>query len=439
MKSLWLFCLIALGQGVHAQEQIQYKDKVADYVVVSGDTIRGITLRTLGSVDFWEANWRLNPTVADPDLLRIGQSLRIITSREVIAERARIELATNNAEKRVQRSDWLRATVGDEVAEGDAIRTRERSTAVLRFSPGSQLRLGEFSQVYLTRKETTLAGIDRGSVEISEGDVEVVFESLNRPAAEIELISGGSTVTTAPDAAGLGQIRAGKVGDGGSRVMVYSGASKVSAAGESVSVATGMGTRVPASGPPAAPEKLLAAPQLDKTDLHWNYSNGILAWTSVAGARSYTLELCGDRACEQLVLRRSAISGTDLQLQPQQPGNYYFRVSALSASGLDGYFSKPGTLEISDAKADLEGPMIVVKPGHGFFVGLDGKSIAGASSSLEVAASDERSGLASLQWRYGDEAFRPLVGNTLKLKAGLLELQAFDALGNEQRLSYRIE
>lgn len=440
MKTAWLSSLIlfAAASLAVADEGLRYKDQVVDYTVVAGDTLRGITERTLGSDTFWEANWKLNPQVRDPDLLSIGQRLRIIAVREVIAERARVEQVVNRTEKRFESSSWLEAEVGDEVSDGDAVRTRARSTAVLRFNASSVLRLGEFSQVFLARKETTLAGIDRGSVEITEGDVDVVFEKLSRRGTEIELISGASTVRTAPDAQGLGEIRAGKVESGGSRVMVYTGSSTVSAAGASVKVASGEGTRVPEKGPPAPPEKLLPAPQLDAADLVWNYSNGILRWAEVSGARSYTLALCRDPDCADIVLRKTELSQDWLQIDPQAVGTYFFRVLGVSASGLDGYMSAAGRLQITDANPDLEAPMIAVTPVGRFFSADQGKMIAGPDARLSLTIVDERSGVASVEWRWDDAPFAAHDGQEIALHPGTLQIRATDALGQQQLISYQV-
>lgn len=433
-------CLWTGAAVAQPADNVQYEDEITTYTVVQGDTIRGLTKRMLGSADFWEANWRLNPTVADPDLLRIGQKLRLIESRKVIAERARIEAATNRTEKLLTQSDWSKAEIGDEIAQGNAVRTRARSTAILRFNASSSLHLGEYSQVFLTRKETTLRGIDRGSVEITEGDVDVVFAALNRAAAEIELISGNSKVIAAPDAAGEGQIRAGRSEQGDTRVMVYNGASTVSAAGESVLVETGMGTSVPVSGPPTPPEPLLPAPTLLDERLAWNYGNGLIRWKSVSASNSYVLEVCADAQCQSLALRQVDIKNTAWQLGELAAANYYYRVSAVSDSGLQGYQSAVGTLQISDATPDLDPPMIVASPVTGGFHRTDaGEWIAGPNAHLRIHATDKRSGLALLEHRYDDANFVPLTAQSVALRAGVLEIRASDALDQQSLVRYRIQ
>jgi hypothetical protein len=445
MNKQWIVLLAGLfAHG--ALVAVEYKDQVSDYTVVAGDTIQGITRHTLGADTFWQANWALNPAVANPNVLRIGQILRIITAREIIAERARVELATNEIEKQLKAKPWAPATVGDQIGDGEAIRTRAKSTAVLRFNANSMLRLGEFSQVFLAKKETTLAGVDRGSVEVTEGDVDVVFEKLSSAKTDIEIISGTSSVRAAADALGSGAVRAGKLSGGGARVMVFSGVSEVKAAGAAVRVGAGMGTTVPQSGPPHAPEKLLGAPLFRDASLRWNYNNGRIYWQPVEKAASYTLELCQDRQCSALAWRKTGIKlPTDAipmwQLNDLPAASYFVRVLAQSASGLDGYPSRLMPLVIEQGEPDTLAPMLTLQPKSGFFTSASGALLAGPQARALIFAHDEQSGLAQLRYRFNSGELQMLATAQpaeIALESGFLEVSAVDQLGQEQRMQYQI-
>ena len=191
---LALTCILA-GLCTPALARPVYEDRVDDYIVVAGDTISDITEDILGDETFWEDNWKLNPQVRDPDLLRIGERLRIIMSRKVIAEAAQVTEAVNRTEKMITQPRWQPATAGDTLASGQGLRTREKSTAELRFNAESSLRLGEFSQVFLAKKETTLRGVDRGSIQVERGAVDLIFAPIAKPKTRIEIIAGTSTTT----------------------------------------------------------------------------------------------------------------------------------------------------------------------------------------------------------------------------------------------------
>jgi hypothetical protein len=417
--------------ALHAQPV--YQDKVEPYVVKPGDTISHITYRLLGDVTFWEDNWKLNPQVRDPDRLRIGQVLQIITERKVIAESARVIEAINRTEKLQRASEWERAAVGDELASGNGLRTRENSTAELRFNAESSLRLGEFSQVFLARKDTSLRGVDRGQVTVERGAVDLVFEPLKRRRTEIELIAGPASAKPSVQPGQKTEMRAGTTEDGGARVMVYRGQSAVSAAGTQVAVQQGMGTAVPEQGPPAPPEKLLAAPQISETALRWNYSNGLLRWQPVAGSAGYRLEVCADPDCRSLLQSARITADTvQHQVQPLTEGVHYWRVLALSASGLDGYPSDAATVEVTDPAPDLSGPMLALLPVSGFVVAGDGAVHLGPAARLRVVAQDEQSGAERIEIGQGDR-WRVLdaedVLDVATLDGGLV-LRSYDALGN---------
>ena len=394
-------CLIV---SVGANAAPVYDDRVEDYTVIAGDTISGITKRLLGEETFWEDNWKLNPQVRDPNLLKIGQRLRIITSRKVIAEAAQVVEAVNRTEKMLARPSWQPATSGDTLGSGQGLRTREKSTAELRFNAESSLRLGEFSQVFLAQKETTLRGIDRGSIQVEQGDVDLVFTPLDKPKTRIEIIAGPSTTTPVISAGKPTELRTGTTADGGSRVMMFAGNSDVSAGGSAVAVNQGMGTRVPDSGPPMTPEKLLDAPLVAESTQSWNYSNGKLHWSAVGAAAGYVVTICADAECSEIRQRAQVVSSAlSLQVMPLPIGTSHWRVHAVSANGLDGYPSASAMVEVTDARPDLDPPMLALQPLSGFVDGPDGAVRLGPKALLQPVAHDEQSGVLRIEIRYDSD------------------------------------
>ena len=427
--------LLALAGSAVAQPV--YEDRVEPYVVKSGDTISHITHRLLGDSTFWEDNWKLNPQVRDPDKLRIGQVLQIIVERKVIAQSARVVQAVNQTEKMLQKPRWEHAAVGDELGSGQGLRTRENSTAELRFNAESSLKLSEFSQVFLASKNTSLRGVDRGQATVERGAVDLVFEPLAKPKTRIELIAGSASARPTVAPGKRAEIRAGATDDGGAKVMVFRGDSAVTAGGAEVAVAEGMGTRVPEKGPPAPPEKLLPAPTILDASLRWNYSNGLLQWSAVDGAAGYRIEICADDQC-QAPRETATLPGNALlhQVRPLPEGDSFWRVLALSASELDGYPSAVGHILVDDATPDLEGPMLTLVPASGFVVGADGAVRLGPNAQLRLDAFDEASGVALIET--GDGAsWQPVDVGTLLSLGALPEgrrLRASDVLGNSTEL-----
>jgi hypothetical protein len=133
--------------------------------------------------------------------------------------------------------------------------------------------------------------------------------------------------------------RARRASGGGAQVMVFEGVSNVEAGGGSVEVPRGMGTSVPQGGRPLPPEKLLPAPQVlaPVPGTAYGQSNPRLSWRPVAGAASYTVEVCVDAGCGQVVDRATRVAGTRWAPEGLPLGELHFRVMAVSASGLDGF------------------------------------------------------------------------------------------------------
>jgi hypothetical protein len=140
--------------------------------------------------------------------------------------------------------------------------------------------------------------------------------------------------------------------------MVYGGAGEVEARGVKVDVPRGMGTSVPPGGAPQPPEKLLPAPEAlgPAAAASFDYANPIFSWEAVPGAASYTLEVCRDPVCGQLVLRQTGITQTRWDSDELPRAELYWRVLAVAASGLDGFSSMPRSFGVrSRWRRPLEG------------------------------------------------------------------------------------
>ena len=214
----------------------------------------------------------------------------------------------------------------------------------------------------------------------------------------------------------------------------------------STRVGAGMGTKVPQSGPPQTPEKLLAAPILRDAFLRWNYNNGRINWHAVERAASYTVELCKDSQCNALAWRKTGVkppAGAEpmLQLGDLPAADYFVRIIAETASGLDGYPSKLTALVIEKNEPDVLAPMLALQPKSGFYLTESGTALAGPQARVLVFAYDEQSGLAQLRYRFNAGEFQVLPSDQpaeIAVETGLLEVSAIDHLGQEQRVRFRI-
>ena len=329
---------------------------VESYVVRQGDTLAKLARRHLGPEAAWNTNVAVNPDLPDPNIIKLGEVINIITGyeqpapvvavEEVAVYQAVIEQIFNVVEKNVERSNWSGAIEGDRLFPLDAVRTLENSSAVLQFDGATTVLVTEYSQIYLRALEAQDSGVSRSEIEIRSGETELRLEQINAPQQQIEINVAGTITRPARGADGNNSTRARKVGNDRSQVMVYEGSSAVESAGVSVAVETGMGTTAIAGQAPAEPERLLPAPEIHALDGELFAANIEFSWESLDGAAAYRLDVCKDRRCTQPILNQRGIPETTFTVPSLPVGISYWRVTAVSESGLDGFTGLPGELKI---------------------------------------------------------------------------------------------
>ncbi|HEY0553163.1 MAG TPA: LysM peptidoglycan-binding domain-containing protein [Thermoanaerobaculia bacterium] len=336
------------------------------HTVRPGETLRGIAAQFLGSQERWPEIHRLNPGIADPDRIAPGLRIRIPSVLSSFPA-ARLNLLSREVEDQPSPIPWHSAQVGDVLVERDGVRTHRKSSAEMQFLDGARLTVTEDSLIFLHRSGNTLRGTPKKSIEIVQGQAELDARSGSAaPAPEVEIVVGTTRATSRPDSQGAARTRARKADEGSAKLMAYGGDSEVEAGGAKVAVKRGMGTSVAPQGPPSPPEPLLPAVVLGEpaSGADRACANPGLSWTAVPQADSYIVEVCRDPGCGTLVDRHVGAPGdTATAWRPAAlpVAELYWRVTARSRSGLDGYPSeaarlrvtsdRPGTGEIAAAGA----------------------------------------------------------------------------------------
>ena len=393
-------------------------DTIGSYVVRPGDTLEDITVRYLGTPSLWKENWRLNPQIKNPHLLRIGERLRIIVSRKLPPRSAEIRDLSHRVDEKPHPNPWTRARAGDLLKEKDGVRTFRNASALLAFDDGTNLDLTENSLVFLRAIRKTLTGQARDTIEVVDGQADLKAHPRRPDSLDLQVLVGGATVTPQPGRAGTAYSRARKPASGGAELMVYGGKADVAASGAKVEVPAGMGTAVPKGKPPLPPEKLLPAPKLltPPPNARVAWSNPVLTWRAPTGAASATVEVFSDRACTVLIDRATGLDAASYRPHQLPAGTLYWRVTAVSTHGLDGYPSRPRRLIITHAEPDLEPPVVVIVPGA-HAVAVPAGILAGSGAKLGIATHDDVSGVASVMIRWDGAAWHKLHGRTVPVPA----------------------
>lgn len=312
------------------------------HVVRPGDTMEGLAERFLGSSQLWRELHRLNPDVQDPDLLHPGQRLRIFLERPTPEPSAQIVSTARRVNQLPRPAPWRPAAEGDVLLEKDGVRTEKSASARLLFDDGVALTMSEDSLVFIRRQTRASAPSPRKEIEVELGQADVESSPTANRASSIEVVVGGARAASTVEAGKPLKARSRKSESNTAQFMVFDGQSTVAAAGKKVEVPAGSGTTVAPKSPPAPPEPLLPAPGgLEPgADGEFDRSAPRLAWQAVPGAASYTVEVCRDPACGSLAEIQRGVAGASAAPRESLEGELFWRVTAVAASGLDGFPSR---------------------------------------------------------------------------------------------------
>jgi hypothetical protein len=262
------------------------------------------------------------------------------TAGRAAAPRIEVRAVAEHVERQAPPAPtWIPTLLGDLLAPSQGIRTQERSSTELGFQDGSRLRLSELAVVFVRRLERSGAGALQGTLEVSAGQAELELARPPAVAAMLEVLVGNARVTPRSVSAEPAKLRARHNANGAAQFMLYAGETEVTAGGRAVRLRRGWGTSVAAGETPKAPEPLLEAPMpwVPAPAASFDHSNPSFSWDPQRGAESYTIEICRDPACGELLQRATGLqvshwTSDDLPLE-----TLYWRVTAVSRAGLDGY------------------------------------------------------------------------------------------------------
>ncbi len=406
--AIFSIVVLGLGSGARAQGQAaaSKEEKTVWYVVRPGDTLRTLTDRYLGSEERWEENWKLNPELENPNRIFPGQAIRLLLPTEVPADGALLRQISNRVEDQPTPLDWTEARKNAILRPRDGIRTYEASSADLVFPDDTSMVVTELSTVFISEGSQTAEQVDRTQIEIVVGQADLESSSTSSDLGQFEIVIGDAKAMprAGKDSAGKSsgmQTRARRSEGGSAQLMVYSGESSLAAAGAELTVGTGMGSSIPEGKPPTPPKKLLPAPEgkIPAAAAQLATPSPAFRWNPVLGARRYTLEVCSDERCGVLVERVQGLADPAWQATKLPVEKLYWRVTAVSASGLDGYPSTSQPFEILSAVADTEAPDVKIdftgpqRVGPRF--GLNDSWIVGPGGEIEITVVDGGSGVGS--------------------------------------------
>lgn len=318
------------------------KPKVRTYTVQPGDSIWSIAETFYGSGSKYQIIYKHNKFIGlPPYILKPGQVLTLPVGD--LTPEAQVEWLQRQVKAKPPRSlDWLDANKKMNLWTLYKVSTGDESAVHIVFEDESDLRLGDNALLVIyggtkdkaktKRREKTRVlleeGVARGGLAaLDAGSQPMVVET---PSGIFELASQ------------LAQVQ---VMAASSAVSVYQGKATVQSAGEAVEVKEGFGTVVKKGKRPEKPRPLPAPPDWEITGgggaVAVVPAGGVAsfeaAWKKVPGAHTYRVELAHDAGFKRVPVNVEVdATTTRFSLDKIPTGNYFARISARDASGLEG-------------------------------------------------------------------------------------------------------
>ncbi|MEM7355684.1 MAG: LysM peptidoglycan-binding domain-containing protein [Acidobacteriota bacterium] len=414
LRVLPVFILLLASQPAWAQDDTKGAESrdFGWYIVRPADTLRGLAARFLGSEDRWQEVWKLNQDIVDADRIYPRQKIRLPLPTKTPATGALVRQLANRVEDQPTPLSWNDAQENEVLRARDGLRTFESASADLVFPDQTRLVVTEKSTIFIGEEAPAQEAVDRTQIEIVLGQADLEGASVSADTSQFEIVLGDAKATPRASGNQAVQTRARRVGEG-AQLMVYSGESQLAAAGAELTVGTGMGSSVAEGEPPTPPEKLLPAAEglVPEAGARLATPRPTFHWQPVDGARSYTLEICRDPRCGALFQRVQELTEPSWAPDKLPVEQLYWRVTAVSPSGLDGYPTSGRGFEILSAVEDRTPPGIRiaftgpqrVAPRQG----LNEHWIVGPGMAIEVEVDDNSSGVESWTPSIDGEAIAP--------------------------------
>lgn len=463
--------------------------EMQEYRVQPGDSCPSIAQRLYGDVGRIDLIHQHNPGLGRlPHRLVAGQVLRLPRSAQGAGaprSDARVTFVRNRVD--AYTPEQHRARRDEALARGHRLGTLDASSAELTFIDETQLQLGENTLVVvLGRAARRLDAGEPVETRLERGTLRASLAALAGVSPEPSTQASTQTPTRTPSTAPAssptrlavqtaGGARA-QLGAGSSivdvdarattRLSVHQGSSRLSAAGRTVDVREGFGSRADRGRAPRPPQPLPAAPTWtapfaplalvdgdERAELRGTYARGSSGPAPVV----WHVQLSRDDRFNDLVVdARVPAAVTNLDAQVGE-GRYFARVSAVDADGFEGPPSAVASVRVARVAHDPGGPgrRASVRVSDGTLCALDGGSLAPITGPLELAplrphvlrcAADEQGrGAVERRWAVPEAGIATIRGRSVEpvydgdRGARRVTVAVFDALGHPVDAALRVE
>lgn len=261
-----------------------------------------------------------------------------ILENRLVEVQAQLENKVGDVNKRAGLlGDWMNAAIGDLFKESDGLRTLAESYANLGFTDGTKVIIDP-NTVAVIRKSRVDKLDESTDTEISlvEGGLLAKLSAAAKERSNYILNAGSSETELRTQ-----NFYAESDGNQTVKLTNYDGNANVTANNVTITIRQNEGTIVKEGEPPAAPIKLLPAPELlwSTTDSVVYRDQIVFAFNFVDNADSYILQRSSSSSFDE-DLQEIKVSNNAALLSYLELGTTYVRVLAVDRLGLRGPFSE---------------------------------------------------------------------------------------------------
>lgn len=301
------------------------------YVVTNGDSLWNISSKFLTSIDYYTQLQQLN-NIKYPKRMKPGSVIRI-PIEWIKHTPASAQISFLKGDSQFLRNKVLSPlTSTTKLVLGDEIRTGDNGSATVVFADGSEMVLFKNTIVAFDHLSSYgKTGMVDTRIRVIQGKVETNAQKNKGPGSRLD-ISTPSAISSVRGTV----YRVSNTGENISTVEVIEGS--VAVAGEkpdnTISVATGQGTRIEKGEEPTKPVALLAPPTITTTQTFFEKLPEI-QWIKNTKAERYNLQLSENNSFKSILWSQST-SATSMVLPPLSDGVYFYRVTAIDTLGIEG-------------------------------------------------------------------------------------------------------
>jgi len=296
------------------------------YETQVGDTLIGLGQRLLLSPQRWPEVQARN-SIANPRRIPVATRIHIpyawLKVTPVTAQVTRVAGNVTSGGRNVRE--------GESLAQGSRIETGEDGSVTLNLADGSVITLQKSGRLRLEEMEriNTREPAHGQRLQLESGRLDTTVKP-NRGVGRFEIVT-----PVAVSAVRGTRFRAAYSGDD-DRALTETLEGAVAVAGRTdVLVPAGFGTRIERDGSPVAPVPLLPAPDLSGIPPTNSSTSLRVEFRPVSSASAYHVQLSGDPDFLTIAVDEVS-SATTVSVDALPDGNYWLRVRAIDALGIEG-------------------------------------------------------------------------------------------------------